>query len=109
MAMAKSCNDSDNLIEDLYQKIQSLTIAMEKSKGKIGDSEHAVLLQQREKLLVRLNEAKKKLEQVKLKLLQLTEEDGIPSSPTASALNLFVNATSNPNQSTSPTEDKMDQ
>lgn len=87
---------------------------MEKSKGKVADSEYAVLLQEREKLLARLNEAKKKLDMVRLKLLQLAEEDGIPSSPTASfvglnnaALNLIA-ASANPGQSTSPTEDKMD-
>lgn len=88
---------------------------MEKSKGKVADSEFTVLLQEREKLLARLNDAKKKLDIVRKKLEQLySEDDAIPNSPTASfvglnnvALNLVASAA--PGQSTSPTEDKMEQ
>lgn len=86
---------------------------MEKSKGKVADTEYTVLLQERDKLLQRLNEAKKKLDIVRLKLLQLAEDDGIPSSPTASFVGLNNAALSiiatSANPSTSPTEDKMDQ
>jgi SMC interacting uncharacterized protein involved in chromosome segregation len=109
-----SASESD--IDDLYTKIQSLTISMEKSKGKVADSEFTVLLQEREKLLARLNEAKKKLDIVRKKLEQLySEDDAIPNSPTASfaglniaALNI-VATSANPGQSTSPTDDKMEQ
>eukprot|EP00029_Vermamoeba_vermiformis_P001547 TRINITY_DN11737_c0_g1_i1.p1 TRINITY_DN11737_c0_g1~~TRINITY_DN11737_c0_g1_i1.p1 ORF type:complete len:131 (-),score=13.83 TRINITY_DN11737_c0_g1_i1:112-504(-) len=109
----KQFGDSESSIDDLYQKIQSLTISMEKSKGKVADTEYTVLLQERDKLLQRLNEAKKKLDIVRLKLLQLAEDDGIPSSPTASFVGLNNAALSiiatSANPSTSPTEDKMDQ
>ncbi len=104
---------SEGDIDDLYQKIQSLTISLEKSKGKVADTEYTVLLQEREKLLARLNEAKKKLDIVRKKLEQLySEDDGIPNSPTASFVGLShatLSVATSTNQSTSPIEDKMEQ
>jgi len=85
---------------------------LEKSKGKVADTDYTILLQEREKLLARLNEAKKKLDIVRKKLEQLhAEDDGIPNSPTTSFVglsNAALTVASYTNHSTSPTEDKME-
>jgi SMC interacting uncharacterized protein involved in chromosome segregation len=109
----KSFNLSETDVEDLYQKVQSLTISMEKSKGKIVDTEYTLLIQEREKLLARLNEAKKKLDNLRKKIeLLYSEEDGVPTSPTASFVGInpsMLSMGNAQNASASDTHEKMEQ